>query len=78
MKKRVLFICTGNSARSQMAEVLLRHKAGDQFEVFSAGTQPESVDPLAINALSNFGLSVIMVSPKINVTFPNAKTNVNR
>lgn len=44
MKKRVLFLCVGNSARSQFAEALLKYQAHDQFEVFSAGTQPEPID----------------------------------
>lgn len=51
MKKRVLFLCTHNSARSQMAEGLLRRMAGDQFEVFSAGTEQTRVHPLAIEAM---------------------------
>ena len=44
-KKRVLILCTGNSARSQMAEGLLRHDAGKQFKVENAGTKPSSVRP---------------------------------
>ena len=44
-KKRVLILCTGNSARSQMAEGLLRHMAGEDFEVFSAGTKPVGLNP---------------------------------
>lgn len=56
-KRRVLFVCTGNSARSQMAEVLLRHQASDDFDVFSAGTLPEGVDPRTLDALSSIGVS---------------------
>src|SRR5205809_7762557 len=47
-QKRVLILCTGNSARSQMAEGLLRHEAGDRFDVFSAATKPSHVQPEAI------------------------------
>lgn len=55
MKKRVLFLCTENAARSQMAEVLLRQQAGDCFEVFSAGTAPSEVDPRTLDALRIYG-----------------------
>lgn len=50
-KQRVLILCTANSARSQMAEGLLRHLAGDRFDVFSAGAQPSHVNPFAIKAM---------------------------
>lgn len=63
-KQKVLFLCTGNSARSQMAEALLRHKASDKFEVFSAGTSPEVVDVRAIDALSKFGLDASNLKSK--------------
>ena len=52
-KRRVLFICTGNSARSQMAEGLANHIVGNAWEAYSAGTQPSGyVHPLAIEAMS--------------------------
>ncbi len=57
-RKRVLFLCTGNSARSQMAEGLLRHLAGDQFEVFSAGTRPVGLNPNAVTAMSEIGINI--------------------
>jgi arsenate reductase len=58
MKQRVLFLCTGNSARSQMAEGILRHLAGDRFEVFSAGTKPNVVNPHAIEAMREIGVDI--------------------
>jgi arsenate reductase len=57
-KTRVLVLCTGNSARSQMAEGLLRHDAGDRFEVFSAGVEPSQVRPLAIAAMREVGIDI--------------------
>ena len=57
-KPTVLFLCTGNSARSQMAEGLLRKSAGDYFEVVSAGTDPKGVNPLAIEAMQEIGISL--------------------
>ena len=58
MKKRVLFLCTHNSARSQMAEGLLRKMAGDSFEVFSAGTGKTRVHPLAVEAMGELGIDI--------------------
>lgn len=55
---RVLILCTGNSARSQMAEGLLRHDAGDLFEVFSAGTKPTRVRPEAITVMHELGIDI--------------------
>jgi arsenate reductase len=57
-KKRVLFLCTGNSARSQMAEGFLRHMAGDRFEAFSAGVKPTQVNPLAIKVMAEAGIDI--------------------
>ncbi|GCE29714.1 protein-tyrosine-phosphatase [Dictyobacter alpinus] len=52
MKQRVLILCTGNSSRSQMAEGWLRHLAGEQLDVESAGITPSQVNPLAIQAMT--------------------------
>ncbi|HVN83896.1 MAG TPA: arsenate reductase ArsC [Candidatus Binatia bacterium] len=57
-KPKVLFLCTGNSCRSQMAEGLLRHLAGDRFEVVSAGTEPTSVNPLAVDTMREIGIDI--------------------
>jgi len=58
MKQRVLFLCTGNSCRSQMAEGLLRHLASDRFEVFSAGTKPSTVNPDAVKVMAEIGIDI--------------------
>jgi arsenate reductase (thioredoxin) len=55
--QNVLFLCTGNSARSLMAEALLRHHAADAFDVYSAGTMPRSVNPLTLRVLREIGVS---------------------
>ena len=55
---RVIFVCTGNSARSQMAEALLRKEGGDAFEVVSAGVDPKGVNPLTIRALAEGGIDI--------------------
>jgi arsenate reductase len=57
-KKRVLFLCTGNSARSQMAEGLLRAGAGDRYEVFSAGTSPKGLHPQTVATMKEVGVDV--------------------
>jgi arsenate reductase (thioredoxin) len=57
-KKRVLILCTGNSARSQMAEGLLRHDAGERFDVESAGTNASSVRPEAIAVMGELGIDI--------------------
>jgi arsenate reductase len=58
MNKKVLFLCTGNSARSQMAEGLMRYFRGDEFEVFSAGVEPKGVHPQAIEAMREAGVDI--------------------
>jgi arsenate reductase (thioredoxin) len=58
VKKRVLILCTGNSARSQMAEGLLRHDAGTRFEVESAGTKPGHLRPEAVAVMRELGIDI--------------------
>lgn len=54
-KRRVLFLCTGNSARSQMAEAFLRHYAGDRYEAQSAGLEPKGLNPLTLKVMQEIG-----------------------
>jgi arsenate reductase (thioredoxin) len=58
MKQRVLFLCTGNSARSQMAEGWLRHLGGERFVAFSAGTHPVGLNPFAVTAMQEVGVDI--------------------
>jgi arsenate reductase (thioredoxin) len=63
-KRRVIFICTHNSARSQMAEAFLRKLGGDRFEAFSAGMQPSEVRPEAIQVMAEVGIDISHQRPK--------------
>jgi len=69
MKKRVLFLCSGNSARSQMAEALMRSEYGNEYEVFSAGTHPQAVNPQAIAALDAAGIATEALKAKSTSAF---------
>ncbi len=57
-KQRVLFLCTGNSARSQMAEAFLRIQAGDRFEAFSAGVEPKGINALTVRVMEEAGIDI--------------------
>ena len=72
-RKRVLILCTGNSARSQMAEGLLRDMAGDVFEVASAGVSPSHVRPEAIEAMREIGIDISRHRSKSVDEFTNQK-----
>jgi arsenate reductase len=61
---RVLFVCTGNSARSVLAEALLRHHGGDAFEVHSAGTVPKGINPLTLRVLAKAGIDATWARSK--------------
>ncbi len=57
-KQKIVFLCTGNSCRSQMAEGFARHLAGDEFEVYSAGLSPAGLNPLAVEVMSEAGIDI--------------------
>ncbi len=58
MKKRVLFICTNNSCRSQMAEGIINYELGDKIEAYSAGTTPTAVNPHAVKSMAEIGIDI--------------------
>lgn len=57
-KPKALFLCTGNSARSQMAEGYLRRVAGERFEILSAGVEPKGLNPLAVEVMADIGIDI--------------------
>lgn len=69
MKQRILFLCTHNSCRSQMAEGLVNHYLGDRFQAFSAGTEATRVNPLASQVLAELGIDISHHSSKILTDF---------
>lgn len=75
-KATVLFVCTGNSARSQMAEAMLRELAGDRFEVHSAGVAPKDIHPLTHRVLSELGIDTSSLRSKGLERFE-AKINIH-
>jgi arsenate reductase len=87
MKQKVLFLCTHNSARSQMAEGLLRALAGERFEAYSAGTEATLVRPLAIEVMKEIGIDIsgqtsktldrYLSEPFACPHFPNAKRRLH-
>ncbi len=58
MKQKVLFLCTGNSCRSQIGEGLLRHLAGDKFDVYSAGVEPSRLHPMSILVMNEIQIDI--------------------
>jgi arsenate reductase len=68
MKPKVLFLCTGNSARSQMAEGYLRHVANDRFEAMSAGIEPKELNPVAVEVMGEIGIDISKQTSKDVVT----------
>ncbi|MEN6473103.1 MAG: arsenate reductase ArsC [Syntrophaceae bacterium] len=63
-KTRVLFLCTGNSARSQMAEAFARHYAGDAIEAYSAGLEPKGIHPLTVKVMQETGIDMRLHTSK--------------
>lgn len=62
-RRNVLFLCSGNSCRSQMAEALLRKRAGDRFDVYSAGLDPQPIHPLTYRAMAEAGIDITGQEP---------------
>ncbi len=71
--KKVLFLCTGNSCRSQMAEGFLKHIAADKFEIFSAGVKPTMINPIVIKVMAEVGVDISKQRSKSVMEFINQK-----
>lgn len=70
MKMKILFLCTGNSCRSQMAEAWARHLKGNVIEAYSAGTEPKGVDPRAVKAMAEVGIDISRCKSKSVLDLP--------
>ncbi|HXX88278.1 MAG TPA: arsenate reductase ArsC [Candidatus Acidoferrum sp.] len=75
-KMKVLFLCEHNSARSQMAEGLLRHQYGEKYEVFSAGSNPTQVNPFAIRVMAEIGIDISKQTSKSIEQFRNREIDL--
>ncbi|MCJ7425026.1 arsenate reductase ArsC, partial [Candidatus Bathyarchaeota archaeon] len=75
-KMKVLFLCEHNSARSQMAEGLLRHLYGEKYEVFSAGSNPTRVHPLTIKVMAEIGIDISKQTSKSIEEFRNKEIDL--
>jgi arsenate reductase len=75
-KKSVLILCTGNSCRSQMAEGILRHYQGEQYDVFSAGTKPSNVNAIAIKVMKEIGIDISGYRSKYVDEFKDQKIDI--
>jgi arsenate reductase len=75
-KMKVLFLCEHNSARSQMAEGLLRHLYGEKYEVFSAGSNPTRVNPFAIKVMAEIGIDISKQTSKSIEEFRNKEIDL--
>jgi len=75
-KPSVLFLCTNNSARSQIAEGFLKSFYGDRFDAFSAGTIPTKVQPLAIKVMAELGIDISIQRPKSILEFDDKEFDI--
>ena len=75
-KDKIIFICTGNACRSQIAEGIMRHLAGDKFDVFSAGSHPTIVHPMVIEVMKEIGVDIASQTSDSISKFLNENINI--
>ena len=76
MKDKIIFICTGNSCRSQIAEGLFREEVGDKFEVFSAGSNPSRLHPAAVKVMAEWGIDIQKQESEKIDKYPNKEIDI--
>ena len=74
--KKIIFICTGNACRSQIAEGIMRQLAGDKFDVFSAGSYPTKIHPMSIKVMNNIGIDISSHTSDPISSFLNENINI--